>query len=123
MRADKKQTVRTQSTMHYLTIQQVSRITGIPPYTLRFWEKEFEGILAPSRTKGGQRRYNGEDISVIQRIKGLKEAGISLAGIKERVSNQEKERRLDSGTIDVLANRVADVVRFELYHFLEREEA
>ena len=49
MRADKKQTVRTQSTMHYLTIQQVSRITGIPPYTLRFWEKEFEGIPRPKQ--------------------------------------------------------------------------
>jgi DNA-binding transcriptional MerR regulator len=108
--------------MHYLTIQQVSQITGIPPHTLRFWEKEFEGILEPSRTKGGQRRYNGEDISVIQRIKVLREAGIRLAGIKERVRNQEKEHTLDSSRIDVLANRVADVIRFELYNFFEREE-
>jgi MerR family transcriptional regulator/heat shock protein HspR len=107
--------------MHYLTIQQASRITGIPPRTLRFWEKEFEGILSPSRTKGGQRRYNGEDISVIQRIKMLQEAGICLAGIRERVRNQEKEWKMDSSRIDVLANRVAEVIRFELHNFFERE--
>jgi hypothetical protein len=33
-----------------LSIQEVSALLKVPKPTLRFWEKEFEGILAPLRT-------------------------------------------------------------------------
>jgi hypothetical protein len=46
----KIQTQNMSHAMHNLTIKQASEITGIPSHTLRFWEKEFEGILIPSRT-------------------------------------------------------------------------
>jgi len=38
--------------MEKMTIRQVSEATGIPSHTLRFWEKEFVGILEPARTEG-----------------------------------------------------------------------
>ena len=106
-------------TMRYLTIKQVSEITGIPSYTLRFWEKEFEGILMPSRTNGRQRRYSSEDIFVIERIKGLKDAGMSLNEIKERLGNRDEGEYQNSCKIDLLANRVARVVKAEVYNFFE----
>lgn len=107
--------------MPYSTIKEVSQITGIPSYTLRLWEKEFERNLVPSRTKGRRRRYKGEDISVIERIKGLKEQGISLMRIKERLGNTDKESNPDSTRINLLAKRIAEVVRSEVYWFFERE--
>jgi DNA-binding transcriptional MerR regulator len=90
----KRQTRNISHTMHNLTIKQASEITGIPPYTLRFWEKEFEGILIPSRTNGGQRRYNEEHISIIEDIKRLKKQGIYLSRIKEKLSNKENHKTI-----------------------------
>jgi len=107
--------------MRYLTIKQVSQVTGIPCYTLRFWEKEFEGILVPSRTNGRQRRYSSEDISVIERIKGLRDAGMSLNEIKERLGNRDEGEYRNSYKIDLLANRVARVVKAEVYNFFESD--
>jgi hypothetical protein len=48
-----------------ITIQQVSQKLDVPKPTLRFWEKEFEGILDPLRTNGRQRRYAPEHVAVI----------------------------------------------------------
>lgn len=105
--------------MRYLTIKQVSQITGIPSCTLRFWEKEFEGILVPSRTNGRQRRYSSEDIFIIERIKGLRATGMSLNEIKERLGNRDEGEYQDSYKIDLLANRVSEVVKAEVYNFFE----
>ena len=68
-----------------ITIQQVSQKLDVPKPTLRFWEKEFEGIPVPLRTNGGQRRYAPEHISVIKKIEMLKKAGLSLIQIKRKL--------------------------------------
>ena len=107
--------------MPNLTIKQVSEITDIPPYTLRFWEKEFEGVLIPSRTNGGQRRYNEEHISVIENIKWLKKQGIHLSWIKEKLSNK-KNHPNTTGEIDLLAQRVGEIVKHEVYDFLKGKD-
>ncbi len=115
--------------MPYSTIKQVSQITGIPSYTLRFWEKEFEGILVPLRTNGSQRRYTSEHVSIIEEISLLKKAGLSLADIKTKLgkgqmSEAGSQRSGDERTdgIDLLAERVAEVVRSEVLRFFERGE-
>ena len=96
-----------------LTIKQVSAATRVPPSTLRFWEREFREFLVPLRTEGGQRRYRGENLEVIRQIKKLREEGLPIAGIREGLSPREKAR----GGIDLLAHRVAEAVRAEVYHF------
>jgi len=105
------------------TIQQLSRKLKIPKPTLRFWEKELDGILAPLRTQGGQRRYTPEHISIIKEIKNLRSKRESLAEIKRELNNRDKASRthLNSSRMDSLANRVAEVVRDEVYRFFERE--
>ena len=73
-----------------LKIGKVSRLTGVPIYTLRYWERELPGILTPLRTSGGQRRYDQETLQVVHRIKELlKEKMYSLAGAK-RILKEEK---------------------------------
>ncbi len=52
-------------------IGDVSKICGIPEYTIRYWEREFKNELAPSRTPGKQRRYRDEDIKKLLQIKKL----------------------------------------------------
>jgi len=106
------------------TIQQLSLKLRIPKPTLRFWEKEFKGILVPLRTQGRQRRYTSGHISIIKQIRGLKGKGMTLAEIKIELNNRDKASRthLNSSRMDSLANRVAEVVRDEVYRFFERED-
>ncbi len=107
-----------------MTIQQISQKLKIPKPTLRFWEKEFEGILVPLRTRGGQRRYTSEHISVIEEINNLKRKGMSLAEVKDELQNNKKAKSGNSipNGMDLLAERVAEVVKEEVYRFLVRQE-
>ena len=111
------------------SIQQLSTKLNIPKPTLRYWEKEFEGILQPLRTTGGQRRYTSEHISTIEEIKMLKQAGLSLVDIKEKLSKRllsidedQRSEDLQIDGIDRLAKRVAEVVKMEVLRFLHGAE-
>src|SRR5258708_385118 len=48
-----------------LNIAALAQRTGIPPETLRKWEQRY-GILQPSRTPGGQRRYSERDVARVE---------------------------------------------------------
>lgn len=65
------------------SISEISRLTGVTAYTLRYYEKI--GLLpSPSRSdgkQGGIRRYNEEDLRMIRFIYGLKQTGMSLEEI------------------------------------------
>ncbi len=54
----------------YYRIGEVSTLTGIPSYVLRFWEGEFPSIK-PQRTESGQRLYRPVDVERIREIKDL----------------------------------------------------
>lgn len=64
------------------SIDEVARMTGLTPRTLRFYEEV--GLLdPPARTGGGHRKYRDEDVRRIERIKELKELlGYSLADLQ-----------------------------------------
>ena len=111
------------------SIQQVSTKLNIPRPTLRFWEKEFEGILQPLRTDGGQRRYTCEHIAIIEKIDAFKKAGLSLAEIKMKFCQEQKEEsgkhQLDYEStfgIDILVERVTEAVKAEILKFLRTKE-
>ena len=107
-----------------LTIQEVSDRANVTKHTLRFWEKELDGILVPHRTKGGQRRYTPKHLFLIEEIKRLKKKGLSLPAIKRRLDNDynSTEANPNSHKIDHLANQIAEMVRSTLYRFLEAEK-
>src|SRR5215204_6583964 len=48
-----------------LNIAAVARRTGIGADTLRKWERRY-GVLRPSRTSGGQRRYDEHDVARVE---------------------------------------------------------
>ncbi len=104
------------------TIQQVSTKLNIPKPTLRFWEKELDGILVPIRTQGGQRRYTVEHISIIEDIANFKTRGMSLSEIKRKIDNSNKVQSYNSdfGRVDLLADQIAEIVRAEVYSFFKK---
>ncbi len=56
-------------TKSYYKVGEVAEMLGVPIYTLRYWEKEFDE-LEPSRV-GNQRRYTPADIEIVKRIMEL----------------------------------------------------
>jgi len=106
-----------------LSIQQISLKLDIPRSTLRFWEKELAGFILPVRTSGGQRRYGLEDLSIIGKVKECRARGMSLSEIKVRLSaeSQDVVKQSQLGNIDLLAERVAAVIKAEIYTFLSEQ--
>lgn len=73
-------------------ISMASRITGVEVHTLRYWEREFAGLLNPERTPGGQRRYRPEDIQEVFRLKRLlRDEMYSIAGAKRYLQTVRAE--------------------------------
>ena len=54
----------------YYSIKEVSEMTELKPYVLRYWESEFPS-LKPTKNKAGNRTYKKHDIQVILDIKVL----------------------------------------------------
>jgi hypothetical protein len=54
----------------YYRIGEVSRITEVKPYVLRYWESEFRW-MAPQKSRSKQRLYRRRDIDIILLIKKL----------------------------------------------------
>ena len=61
-------------------ISVASRLVGVPPHTLRSYERA--NLIHPARTKGNVRLYSDHDIQVLERIVELSREGVNLAGIK-----------------------------------------
>ena len=54
----------------YYSISEVSTITELKQYVLRYWETEFTQ-LKPSKNRAGNRIYRSHDIDMIMGIKSL----------------------------------------------------
>jgi len=74
-----------------LTIDQVSRLTGVKKFTLRYWEKPFGPFLNPSRTDSQRREYTMADLEIIDTIKKLiTEEHLTNQGVLLRLSGGSK---------------------------------
>ncbi len=85
----------------YFRIGEVSSISGLESYVLRFWETEFKGIH-PKRTASGQRLYRRHDVELILKIKHLlHEKKFTIRGAKQFLSSngKETEKPVASGII------------------------
>ena len=54
----------------YYSISEVSEITGLKQYVLRYWETEFSQ-LKPGKNRAGNRIYRSHDVDTIIEIKSL----------------------------------------------------
>jgi len=74
----------------YFRIGEVSRLVGVKPYVLRYWESEFPG-LRPKRADSRQRVYRREDIEILGTIKKLLyEEKLTIEGAKTRLKAIKK---------------------------------
>jgi MerR family transcriptional regulator, heat shock protein HspR len=69
-------------------ISVAAELAGVHPQTLRVYERK--GLLDPSRTTGGSRRFSDRDLARLRRIQDLTAAGLNLEGVR-RVLELEGE--------------------------------
>ncbi len=74
----------------YYRIGEVSRITGLKPHVLRYWESEFK-VIKPHKGGSLQRLYRRKDLDLILKIKKLLyEEGFTIAGAKKKIREVER---------------------------------
>jgi MerR family transcriptional regulator/heat shock protein HspR len=86
-------------------ISVAAELAGVHPQTLRIYERK--GLLEPSRTAGGSRRYSDADIARLHRIAELASEGMNLSGIR-RVMELELENdrlRRENDELRLLASQ------------------
>jgi DNA-binding transcriptional MerR regulator len=83
----------------YYRIGEVSRITGVKPYVLRYWESEFRW-MAPQKSRSKQRLYRQRDIEVILLIKKLLyEQRFTIAGARNKLRELGVGQALEAGQL------------------------
>ncbi len=89
----------------YYKISDVAEFLGVPPATIRYWEREFPDI-SPERTSTGLRQYTPADIETLRiihylvKIKGLK-VDAAKAQFKKNRNNISKKLKVISELQDL----------------------
>ncbi|HYA88134.1 MAG TPA: MerR family transcriptional regulator [Nitrospirota bacterium] len=73
----------------FYRIGEVSRLTGLERYVLRYWETEFPQIK-PDKGRSGQRLYKKKDLDTILHIKQLLyKDGFTIAGARKKLNGKD----------------------------------
>lgn len=92
----------------YYRIGEVSRITGVPPFVLRYWEEALP-MLVPLKSPRGYRLYRQQDLDLILKIKRLLyDEGFTLAGARRHLRDLENGGGLEAAVEELSAATVAD---------------
>jgi DNA-binding transcriptional MerR regulator len=74
----------------YFRIGEVSRLAGVKPYVLRYWETEFASI-APKKSGTGHRLYRRKDVEIVLEIKRLLyEKRFTIEGARKALESRGK---------------------------------
>ena len=88
-------------------ISVAAELAGVHPQTLRNYERF--GLLDPSRTSGGSRRFSDADLARLRRIQELTDAGCNLEGVR-RILALEAELAATRQELATLQQQVSEVV-------------
>ena len=71
-----------------LTIEQVSRMLGVPVPTIRSWERRHQ-VPVVDRTPGGHRRYSSEQLEALRRMRDLVAQGLRPVDAAARIKAED----------------------------------
>jgi MerR family transcriptional regulator/heat shock protein HspR len=80
-------------------ISVAAELTGMHPQTLRIYERK--GLLDPSRTSGGSRRFSDTDLSRLRHIQELTSTGLNLEGVRRVLELEAELHRLRAELAEV----------------------
>jgi MerR family transcriptional regulator/heat shock protein HspR len=82
-------------------ISVAAELTGMHPQTLRIYERK--GLLDPSRTSGGSRRFSDHDLERLRHIQELTATGLNLEGVRRVLQLESELSRLREELVQVRA--------------------
>ncbi len=88
-------------------ISVAAELTGVHPQTLRIYERK--GLLDPSRTSGGSRRFSESDLARLRHIQELTSTGLNLEGVRRVLELEAEVRELEAQLNEVRAQAVSAV--------------
>jgi DNA-binding transcriptional MerR regulator len=92
----------------YYRIGEVSRITEIRPFVLRYWEEEFP-MLQPVKGRQGYRLYRQQDVDLVLKIKRLLyDEGFTIAGARRHLRDLENGGGLEAAVEELTASTVTE---------------
>ena len=92
----------------YYRIGEVSRITEVRPFVLRYWEEEFP-MLEPVKGRQGYRLYRQQDVDLVLKIKRLLyDEGFTIAGARRHLRDLENGGGLEAAVEEITASTVAE---------------
>lgn len=75
----------------YFKIGEVSRIVGVEPYVLRYWETEFREV-SPIKSRMKQRLYRRKDVEMLLKIRDLLyRQRFTIDGARKRLKAEGRE--------------------------------
>jgi MerR family transcriptional regulator, heat shock protein HspR len=83
-------------------ISVAAELSGVGPQTLRLYEER--GLLSPTRSPGGTRRYSDDDLVRLERITGLLAEGVNVAGIGHILDLQDRNTKLESHNLQLISD-------------------
>ena len=105
----------------YYSISEVSEITGLKQYVLRYWETEFSQ-LKPGKNRGGNRIYRSHDVDTIMEIKSLLyDRKFTIKGAQQHLKHPSKNQGQDIDKIKIikLSNSIDIQTLKDLKHGLD----
>lgn len=103
----------------YFRIGEVSKLVGVDPHVLRYWETEFK-IIRPHRAKSKQRLYRKRDVENLLRIKTLlHDEGYTISGARKVLKSgepcqphreNETDAQIPSGKITFIKNELRSIL-------------
>ena len=88
-------------------ISVAAELTGMHPQTLRMYERK--GLLDPSRTSGGSRRFSERDLERLRHIQELTGTGLNLEGVRWVLQLEAEVSRLRD-ELDAVRTQAVDAV-------------
>ena len=86
-------------------ISVAAELTGLHPQTLRAYERM--GLIAPSRTGGGGRRYSARDVDLLRTIAELTASGAGIEGVRRILELEHQVAALQSRNEELAAELTA----------------
>lgn len=88
-------------------ISVAAQLAGVHPQTLRNYERS--GLLDPSRTRGGSRRFSDADLRRLARIQQLTNDGVNLEGVRRILALEDRVAELERAAAEAARAAAADV--------------
>jgi len=102
----------------FYKIGEVSKIVGVEPYVLRYWETEFP-FIKPRKSKSGQRVYIKKDIELLLQVKRLLyQERYTIEGVRKKLGINTSEN--DKQKIEPITQRKSSQITSQFIEHIKK---